>query len=67
MKEAFGNEIKIKEIHIKLIKKLFSIIKNILLKQRMQNEKLLKEIYCNVKLINEITLEKLENKLKIMN
>ena len=33
----------------------------------MQNEKLLKEMHCNVKLINEITLEKLENKQKNMN
>ncbi len=49
MKEAFGNEIKIKEIHIKLIKKLFSIIKNILLKQRSKWKKLLKKRQCNVK------------------
>ena len=73
MTEAFGNEIKINERHRKL-RKIQCYDKNNaqslkidLLKQRMQNEKLLKEIYCNAKLINEITLEKLENKQKIMN
>ena len=67
---AFGNEIKIKERHRKLRKSYdknnSQSLKIILLKQRMQNEKLLKERHCNVKLINEITLKKLENKQKIM-